>query len=131
MLYKIQASHIKLLSHTALVGGIFFGITSQLLMKWAMSNSTVELFSWPFIWRLTFALTTYVIGVGSWIFALRFIKLSIAYPLSSLNYVGILWGSYYFFNEQITTVRLFGVFLVFMGILFVVTPFRQSRRNKL
>ncbi|MDZ8055089.1 MAG: EamA family transporter [Aulosira sp. ZfuVER01] len=124
MFGKIQDLHIKFLLYTALFGGIVFGITSQLLMKWAMLNASAGLFSWSFIWKLAIALATYVIGVVSWIFALRFVNLSIAYPLSSLNYIGIFWGSHYFFNEQIRTIQLLGVLLVFMGILLVVIPWR-------
>jgi multidrug transporter EmrE-like cation transporter len=108
----------KLLAYTTLSLSILFGIAGQLLMKQTMSIASVE-FSLSFMWQLALALTTYTIGVANWILALRVVKLSVAYPLTSLNYVGILFGSYYFFNETITMTRIIGVLLIFTGVLFV------------
>jgi multidrug transporter EmrE-like cation transporter len=70
------------------------------------------------------SLTIYSLGVVNWILTLKTIKLSIAYPLTSLNYVGILLGSYYFFNEEITVTRIIGVTLVFFGVLLVALPIK-------
>ncbi|MES1024404.1 small multidrug resistance protein [Gloeocapsa sp. BRSZ] len=106
---------------------ILFGITGQLLMKHTMSIAATELFTLSFVVQLTLALATYTIGVANWVLALRVVKLSVAYPLSSLNYVGILFGSYYFFNETITFTRILGVLLIFTGVLFVALS--QSDRQ--
>lgn len=109
----------KPIAYLTLLLSILFGITGQLLMKHTMSIATTELFTLSFIGQLTLALTTYTIGVANWVLALRVVKLSVAYPLTSLNYVGILFGSYYFFNETITLTRIIGVLLIFTGVLFV------------
>lgn len=122
MISELSTSRLRLISYTTLFTSIVFGIAGQLLMKRTMSNTADGLFTWSFLQQLLLALSIYSLGVVNWIFALRFVKLSIAYPLTSLNYVGILLGSYYFFNEQITTIRVLGVFLVFIGVLFVVLP---------
>jgi len=121
-------SRVKLISHIALFVSIGFGIVGQLLMKQAMSNTAVGFFTWSFILQLALALTTYSLGIINWIFALRVVKLSIAYPLTSLNYVGILFGSSYFFDEQITLIRVFGVVLIFLGVLLVAIPAQNRRR---
>jgi drug/metabolite transporter (DMT)-like permease len=110
-----------------LSASIVFGIAGQLLMKRTMSSTAEGLLTWAFFQQLILAIGTYSLGVINWIFALRFVKLSVAYPLTSLNYVGILLGSYYFFNENITPTRVAGVFLVFVGVLFVVLPVRTSK----
>lgn len=115
-------TRLKLISYTTLFASIAFGIVGQLLMKHTMSNSFTGFFTWSFIQQLVLALTIYSLGIVNWIVALRFVKLSIAYPLTSLNYVGILFGSYYLFNERITQVRVAGVILIFVGVLFVVLP---------
>ncbi|WP_231295502.1 EamA family transporter [Gloeocapsa sp. PCC 7428] len=96
-------------------------------MKHTMSIAATELFTLSFVVQLTLALATYTIGVANWVLALRVVKLSVAYPLSSLNYVGILFGSYYFFNETITFTRILGVLLIFTGVLFVALS--QSGRQ--
>ncbi len=127
MISELSTSRLRLISYTTLFVSIVFGIAGQLLMKRTMSNTADGLFTWSFLQQLVLALSIYSLGVVNWIFALRFVKLSIAYPLTSLNYIGILLGSYYFFNEQVTTIRVLGVFLVFVGVLFVVLPVRTGR----
>ncbi|MBR8835671.1 MAG: EamA family transporter [Stigonema ocellatum SAG 48.90 = DSM 106950] len=119
-------SRLKLISYTALLASIGFGITAQLLMKHTMS-STGKGFTMSSIIELLIALTIYSLGIVNWIFALRVVKLSIAYPLTSLNYVGILLGSYYIFNEKITPLRVLGVVLIFIGVLFVALPIKSGK----
>lgn len=123
-------SRLKLISYLTLFLSIAFGIIGQLLMKHTMSNKTEQLFTWTFIQQLVLALSVYSLGIVNWIFALRTVKLSIAYPLTSLNYVGILLGSYYFFEEKITLIRIVGVVLIFIGVLLVALPIKNSQIHK-
>ncbi len=115
----------KILSYGTLFASIGFGIVGQLLMKRTMSSSTVG-FNWTFTQQLILALTVYSLGIVNWILALRVVKLSIAYPLTSLNYVGILFGSYYLFDEKITPIRIAGVVLIFLGVLLVALPIQKK-----
>jgi len=123
-------SRLKLISYLTLFLSIAFGIVGQLLMKHTMSSKTEQLFTWTFIQQLVLALSVYSLGIVNWIFALRTVKLSIAYPLTSLNYVGILLGSYYFFDEKITLIRVVGVVLIFIGVLLVALPIKNSQIHK-
>lgn len=123
-------SRLKLISYLTLFLSIAFGIVGQLLMKHTMSNKTEQLFTWTFIQQLVLALSVYSLGIVNWIFALRTVKLSIAYPLTSLNYVGILLGSYYFFDEKITLIRVIGVVLIFLGVLLVALPIKNRQIQK-
>ncbi|MBD2606897.1 EamA family transporter [Scytonema hofmannii FACHB-248] len=128
MISEASNPRLRLIAYITLLASILFGTTGQLLMKKTMSNHAQELFTWLFLLQLMLALSVYSIGVVNWILALRFWKLSIAYPLTSLNYVGILLGSYYFFDEKLTPLRIIGVVLVFIGILFVVIPVKNHKR---
>ncbi|QMS89119.1 EamA family transporter [Nostoc edaphicum CCNP1411] len=121
-----QISSFKIIPYTILFISILFSISGQLLMKHTMSHPNEGLLTWEFIQKLALAITVYCLGVVNWILALRTVKLSIAYPLTSLNYVGILFGSYYFFNEEITLTRIAGVITIFMGVLLVVIPLKKS-----
>lgn len=121
-----QISHIKIIPYIILFISILFSISGQLLMKHTMSHTNEGLFTWVFIQQLTLAVSVYCLGIVNWILALRSVKLSIAYPLTSLNYVGILFGSHYFFNEVITLTRIAGVITIFMGVLLVVIPLKKS-----
>jgi multidrug transporter EmrE-like cation transporter len=118
----------KVIPYTVLLLSIVLSIAGQLLMKQTMSNVKEGLFSWTFMQQLILALTVYSLGMVNWIFALKFVKLSVAYPLTSLNYIGILLGSYYFFDEKITLMRLLGVGLIFAGVLLVALPISNRRQ---
>ncbi|MFN6484846.1 small multidrug resistance protein [Nostoc sp. DedQUE02] len=121
-----QTSTFKIIPYIILFISILFSISGQLLMKYTMSHTTEGLLTWEFLQKLTLAVSVYCLGIANWILALRSVKLSIAYPLTSLNYVGILFGSYYFFNEVITLTRIAGVITIFMGVLLVAIPPKKS-----
>ncbi|MCC5645115.1 EamA family transporter [Nostoc sp. CHAB 5824] len=121
-----QISNFQIIPYIILFVSILFSISGQLLMKHTMSHTDEGLFTWVFIQKLALAVSVYCLGIVNWILALRSVKLSIAYPLTSLNYVGILFGSYYFFNEVITLTRIAGVITIFLGVLLVVIPLKKS-----
>lgn len=127
MKYLAQISNFKIIPYIILFVSILLSISGQLLMKYTMSHTDEGLFTWEFLQKLALAVSVYCLGIVNWILALRSVKLSIAYPLTSLNYVGIFFGSYYFFNEVITPTRIAGVITIFLGILLVVIPLKNSR----
>ena len=107
-------------SYIALAASLILGIAGQLLMKDAATSSVASAAIQLNVAKTLLALFIYGLGVLCWIFALRGVRLSIAYPVSSLNYVGIFLGSYYLFGEEINAQRLIGVGLIFLGVLLVV-----------
>jgi multidrug transporter EmrE-like cation transporter len=122
-----QSPNFKIIPYIILFVSILLSICGQLLMKNAMLYTSEGVFTWDFIQKLTLAIIVYCLGIVNWILALRSVKLSIAYPLTSLNYVGILFGSYYFFNEVITLTRVVGVVTIFLGVLLVVIPIKNFK----
>jgi multidrug transporter EmrE-like cation transporter len=126
MEFMSQISNFKIIPYIILLISILFSISGQLLMKHTMSHTGEGLFTWVFIQELALAVSVYCLGIVNWIVALRYVKLSIAYPLTSLNYVGILLGSYYFFKEVITLTRITGVITIFLGVLLVAIPLKKS-----
>ena len=54
-----------------------------------------------------------------WVFILKKVKLSFAYPLMSVTYIIILAISYLLFNEEITFYNLLGCCLIIGGVTFV------------
>jgi multidrug transporter EmrE-like cation transporter len=110
----------RTIAYIALATSIAFGIAGQLLMKSAALNSVHSGPHALISIATLIALGVYGLGVVNWIIALRHVNLGVAYSLSSLNYVGIFLGSYFFFNEAITSQRLIGVGLIFLGVLIIV-----------
>jgi drug/metabolite transporter (DMT)-like permease len=58
----------------------------------------------------------------SWLYVLRFIPLTIAYPLSNFVHVLIPLSSWFFLNELISAQRWCGIGLVVIGVLIVAKP---------
>ena len=58
----------------------------------------------------------------SWLYVLRFIPLTIAYPLSTFVHVLIPLSSWLFLTELISTQRWCGIALVVVGVLIVAKP---------
>jgi len=53
-----------------------------------------------------------------WLFIIKQMNLSFAYPFISLSFVLILIISYIFFNERITLGKILGSSLIILGIIF-------------
>ncbi|MEH2176075.1 EamA family transporter [Nostoc sp.] len=121
------SSNFNIIPYIILFVSILLSISGQLLMKNAMIYTNEGVLNWDFLTKLSLAITVYCLGIVNWILALRSVKLSIAYPLTSLNYVGILFGSYYFFHEVITLTRIVGVITIFLGVLLVVNPIKNLK----
>jgi drug/metabolite transporter (DMT)-like permease len=58
----------------------------------------------------------------SWLYVLRFIPLTIAYPLSNFVHVLIPLSSWFVLDEIISTQRWCGIALVLIGVLIVAKP---------
>ncbi len=124
------SERLRAIHYFALCVSISFGVAGQLLMKWAALGTTGDVSAWDSLPQLALALGVYSFGVLNWIIALRGVKLSVAYSLSSLNYVGILLGSHYWFGEKISDLRIFGVSIIFLGVMCIVSGSdAQSRQD--
>src|SRR5689334_19742473 len=104
----------------ALLFSILLGICGQLLMKHGALGASTAATTLHGAFTIAAAVLVYSVGIGCWILALRSLPLSVAYPVTSLSYVGILWGSSVWFGEHITPLRMLGVALIFAGVALVV-----------
>jgi multidrug transporter EmrE-like cation transporter len=111
---------------SALLLSVVFGVAGQLLMKYAAVYSLGAPATWKLAAGVALALLLYSVGVLNWILALRQLPLSVAYPLTSLNYIGILAGAHYFFAESISLKRVLGVSLIFCGVVLVTASWKRA-----
>lgn len=61
----------------------------------------------------------FVVSFLLWIYLLNQFELSFLYPFGSLSFVLAAVGGWFFFGENINLCRIFGIFLVFIGVIFV------------
>lgn len=61
----------------------------------------------------------FIISFLLWIYLLNQFELSFLYPFGSLSFVLAAVGGWFFFGEDVNIYRIFGIFLVFIGVIFV------------
>jgi multidrug transporter EmrE-like cation transporter len=89
------------------LAGMDFSLNNvYILIKHVLSN--------PF---LLGGLFSYAISFLLWLFVISKIKLSLAYPITSINFVLILLASYYFFGEKLSSFQYFGIALIVIGVI--------------
>ena len=64
-------------------------------------------------------MATYVGSMIIWLMVLSRSSVSIAYPMSSLGYITSAVAAYYFLGEDLSVVRLVGIFVILVGVYIV------------
>ena len=113
----------------AILISVFLAVVGQLLLKMGMLR--VGKFSFnistlvhqytrillnPFVIAGLFA---FFISMLIWLYVLSRMELSFAYPFVALNYVLILFGSYFLLKETITLHKMIGVVVIIIGVYLV------------
>jgi len=116
------------INHFYLFLAISFGVASQLIIKWKMSEfafNDYETMYDKFIFAFGMLLNPYIIlslgltllaGV-TWMIAMTKFDISYAYPFTMFGFVLILILSALLFNEIITWHKVVGLVLISIGIL--------------
>ena len=106
--------------------GVFLNAIAQLLLKQGMrlvdqfdftlSNVIPVGFSIlknPFVLGGLFC---YVVSVGVWLMALSRVDVSYAYPLLSVGYIFTAVAAYFFLGEDLSLLRVAGIFIIIIGV---------------
>jgi multidrug transporter EmrE-like cation transporter len=100
-----------------LLASIALGAGGQICLKkgavsFSISSMKEILSPWVFA-----GVTVYAISVIFWVYALKYIPISRAYPSISFSYALMLLLGWLFFNEPITLVKVFSVGLITGGVI--------------
>jgi drug/metabolite transporter (DMT)-like permease len=61
----------------------------------------------------------HVAALFTWLYVLKHVEVSYAYPFISMGFVVVLFLSYLLFNEAISLYRIVGVLLIISGIILI------------
>ena len=92
--------------------------TGQILFKKAALNYNKENTLWApkTLGVLSLAAILYVMSTVLWVWALRYVDISKAYPYFSLGFVLVPLAGALFFKEQLTLKRVMGIVLIILGV---------------
>jgi len=109
---------------------------SELLLKRGATEiaEPESAFSWtginglasPLVW---WAIVLIIASFISWLYVLRYIPLSVAYPLSRVVDILVPLGCWIFLGELISTLRWCGIALVVIGLALVAKPIAQMEER--
>lgn len=112
-----------------LLADVLLAVAGQLLLKKGMTILGPLDFSLNNIWVLVsgalksiyiwIAVICYACGLILWMFILSKVKLSVAYPITSLVYVLVVFSSWLFFKESIGIYQVVGISLIVGGLFFL------------
>jgi len=63
--------------------------------------------------------TLYVISIPLYLIVLRFLPVSVAYPMTSMTYIWSAFLATRFLNEHVTRIRWMGIAFIILGIMLV------------
>lgn len=106
---------------------ILLGSIAQYFLKIAMSEITVLQRNSPFeiIVKLLSNLPLYAglacygLSMIFWLYVLKHIELSKAYPMVSIGYIFTLFIGNFFLDESIPPIRILGVIIICIGVLLI------------
>jgi drug/metabolite transporter (DMT)-like permease len=109
---------------------------SELLLKRGATDVAApgSAFSWtginglasPLVW---WAILLIVASFISWLYVLRYIPLSVAYPLSRVVDILVPLGCWIFLGEMISALRWCGIALVVIGLALVAKPIAKMEER--
>lgn len=104
---------------------IFLGSIAQYYLKIAMNRITIEksffdVFSKLFSSiPLYMGLICYALSMVFWLYVLKHIELSKAYPMVSVGYIFTLFIGYFLLGESIPPIRIIGVIVICIGVFLI------------
>jgi drug/metabolite transporter (DMT)-like permease len=91
--------------------------TADLTRHWNWTGVTGLLSGWTWL-----GIICVILSLVSWLYILRKVPLSIAFPLSNVVHVLVPLASWIFLGELIGTKRWWGISLVLIGLIIVAKP---------
>ena len=117
-----------LINHFYLFLAIAFGVTSQLIIKWKMSEysfNDYETMYDKFIFGFSMLINPYIIisliftllaGV-TWMIAMTKFDISYAYPFTTLGFIFVFIFSIVLFNEPVNIYKVVGLICIILGLI--------------
>ncbi|RLC42995.1 MAG: transporter [Candidatus Coatesbacteria bacterium] len=104
---------------------VFLGVAGQMLLKMGlyktppMEGLSVKILHLIFKPYILLGFISYGLSSIFWLLVLSRTELSYAYPMVALGYVFVFIFSWLYFKDQVTLIRVIGLVLICIGVVFV------------
>lgn len=108
-----------------IISSIACSALAQIMLKLGMGKVVIENITLESLLRLFFnpfilaGMFLYVTAMLIWLYVLKNVEVSYAYPFTALGFILVMVISYFFLAEQITLLRLAGIGLIVGGIFLI------------
>ena len=109
---------------------------AQILLKLGANESAADnsAASWLGIAELASGWTwlgiiAFIASFGSWLYALRFLPLGVAFALTNGVHIFVPIGSWFFLHEHIGLLRASGILIIIGGILLLAQPVARAEER--
>ncbi|AJC65192.1 MULTISPECIES: EamA family transporter [Dickeya] len=110
-----------------IIFSVFFSSSSQLLLKKGaaqisiphqidLANITKLIGEITFNFYLFSGILFQVVALLSWVYVLKKVDVSFAYPFISLGFVFVMLMGYLIFNESLTLMKVIGTLVIILGV---------------
>lgn len=72
---------------------------------------------------------SYILGLLSWLHVLRFIPISIAFPVINVLHMGVPIGARVFLHEPVPVLRWLGIGIAMSGVLLILKPVAKAEEK--
>lgn len=117
------------MSYLLLFCSMVFAVCGQFLLKQGIMNQSLSV-SFKSIISALFSIKVFMgfffYGISSvfWLFVLKKLPLSIAYPSLSLTYIFVVILSVFILKEPFNIQKIFGMFFIFIGVCLLNINFK-------
>lgn len=120
---KSMTSPISLASAIFILLTVFFAVAGQVIMRWQVSKlpspgSGVLEFIYGCMCNMSMWIVVILafLSMGCWSIVLNRVPLNVAYPFTSLSFLGVLLSSWVFLGEIPSYATVLGVFIICIGV---------------
>jgi drug/metabolite transporter (DMT)-like permease len=110
-------SNFKFFYEMLLVGSIILNTLGQMLLKINATNMTDKVIDFYVNRYVVLGLSLYALSALLYIKALQYIKVSVAFPSTSIAYIFVTLYAVFYFGEKLSTLQMLGLVTILSGVL--------------
>lgn len=74
-------------------------------------------------------IASYILGLLAWLYVLRFIPISIAFPINNVMHMAVPVGAHVLLHEPVPLLRWFGIGIAMSGVLLLLKPVARAEEK--